>query len=177
MICLAWFYLRYKRLKLWDVIVWTVIALLTFRYAISRTGMIVILLIIFGMYLVRKKRSWILHVSSFRKLLLLGFLLMIGVSIFGTIFYSDQSAFWKLVDSVFTKKVSVCQLLPEGIRAVSLWTGASLCEFDRSADFGNVKTHTGQFVYESFALLWNYPRWNVPGDLFSGVESFVEKEK
>ena len=103
-ICLAWFYLRYKRLKLWDVIVWTVIALLTFRYAISRTGMIVILLIIFGMYLVRKKRSWILHVSSFRKLLLLGFLLMIGVSIFGTIFYSDQSAFWKLVDSVFTKR-------------------------------------------------------------------------
>ena len=83
---------------------WTVIALLTFRYAISRTGMIVILLIIFGMYLVRKKRSRLLHFPSFRKLFLLGFVLMIFISILGTVFYSDQSAFWQLVDSVFTKR-------------------------------------------------------------------------
>lgn len=103
-LCLAWFYLRYKSLKVWDVIVWTAIAFITFRYAASRTGMIIILLIIFGMYIVRKKRSWILNFPSFRRIFLLGFVLMIGVSVLGTIFYSDQSALWKLIDSVFTKR-------------------------------------------------------------------------
>lgn len=103
-LCLAWFYLRYKSLKVWDVIVWTAIAFITFRYAASRTGMIIILLIIFGMYIVRKKRSWLLNFPSFRRIFLLGFVLMIGVSVLGTIFYSDQSALWKLIDSVFTKR-------------------------------------------------------------------------
>lgn len=103
-LCFAWFYLRYKSLQLWDVIVWTVIALITFRYAISRTGMIVIFLVIFGIFFVRKKRGWILKVPYFRTVLLVGFVAMLLVSVLGTLLYSDHSAFWNFIDNIFTKR-------------------------------------------------------------------------
>lgn len=103
-LCLAWFYLRWRSLKVWDVAVWSGIALLTWPIAQSRTGLIVLFLIIFGMFFGSRKRQWILRVPNLRTVILLCFAAILLISVIGTIFYSDDSAVWKLVDSIFTKR-------------------------------------------------------------------------
>ena len=103
-LCLAWFYLRWRSLKIWDVAVWCAIALLTWPVAQSRTGLIILFLIIFGMFFGSRKRKQILKVPDLRRIVLLFFAVILLISVIGTLFYSDHSAVWKLIDSIFTKR-------------------------------------------------------------------------
>ena len=103
-LCLAWFYLRWRSLKIWDVAVWCAIALLTWPVAQSRTGLIILFLIIFGMFFGSRKREQILKVPDLRRIVLLFFTVILLISVIGTLFYSDHSAVWKLIDSIFTKR-------------------------------------------------------------------------
>ena len=103
-VCLAWLYLRYRRLKIWDVAVWGIVALATYRFAVSRTGLIIILLSIFGIYFFRKKNISILNFPYLRKVFCWGFLGLILISVIGTVFYSGDSPLWSLIDSIFTKR-------------------------------------------------------------------------
>lgn len=102
-VCLAWLYLRYRRLKIWDVAVWGIVALATYRFAVSRTGLIIILLSIFGIYFFVKKYIYF-KFSLFEKSFLLGILGLILISVIGTVFYSGDSPLWSLIDSIFTKR-------------------------------------------------------------------------
>ena len=103
-VCLAWLYLRYRRLKIWDVAVWGIIALATYRFAVSRTGLIIMLLSIFGIYFFRKKNITILNFPYLRRFFCWGFLGLILISVIGTVFYSGDSSFWSLIDRIFTKR-------------------------------------------------------------------------
>ena len=103
-VCLAWLYLRYRRLKIWDVAVWGIIALATYRFAVSRTGLIIMLLSIFGIYFFRKKNITILNFPYLRRFFFFFFLGLILISVIGTVFYSGDSSFWSLIDRIFTKR-------------------------------------------------------------------------
>lgn len=103
-ICLAWFYLRYKYLKIWDLAIWSVIAAIMYKFTLSRTGLIVLLLIIFGMFLFKKKQKLIFGNIHLKKIVLGGFLILLLLSIAGTLFYSGNSEIWKFIDRIFTKR-------------------------------------------------------------------------
>lgn len=103
-ICLAWFYFRWKKIKVLDVAVWSTIALLSWPVAQSRTGLILLFLIIFGMFFGRRKRKWIRYIPELRKIVLICLIAFILISVIGTLLYSDDSVFWKVVDSIFTKR-------------------------------------------------------------------------
>lgn len=103
-LCLAWFYLRYQILNVLDVILWTIIGLVTYKFSVSRTSVIIIFLIVFGMYFFRKRQKFFMHLPYMRKIIFWGFTGLLLVSIIGTVFYSKDSSVWKFIDSIFTKR-------------------------------------------------------------------------
>lgn len=104
LICLVWFYLRYRKLKLQDVLLWTGIGLLTYRLAASRTSLLVMILTIVGFFLFQKKEEFLTELPNFRKVILGGFIGIVLLSIIGTLFYSSDSAVWVFIDKIFTKR-------------------------------------------------------------------------
>lgn len=103
-LCLAWFYLRYQKLKLRDVIVWIGIALITYKFAVSRTSLIIMLLIILATYLTKIYEQRLVTLSDLRKIVIFGFWIMLLVSVLGTIFFTQDSVVWRIIDSIFTKR-------------------------------------------------------------------------
>ena len=104
-VCLAWFYLRYRKIKVQDAVVWLGISLLTYKLAVSRTSLIIMIFIIISMYLVQWKEQEIIHIPNVKKILLGGFLGMIAVCILCTVFYSKDVKIWDIIDKVFTKRI------------------------------------------------------------------------
>lgn len=104
-LCLAWFYLRYRRLKVQDVVIWSMIAALSYRLVASRTSLLIMVLTIAGVYLFQKKEQLIMGFSHTRRIVLWGFIAVIVLCIICTIFYVRYNFFWEFIDKIFTKRI------------------------------------------------------------------------
>lgn len=104
-LCLAWFYLKYRRLKIQDVIVWSAVAAVFYRLAASRTSLLIMMLTIVGVYLFQKKEQLIMNYPKTRKILLWGFVSIVFLCILCTIFYVRYNFFWEIIDKIFTKRI------------------------------------------------------------------------
>ncbi|MGN0399826.1 MAG: hypothetical protein ACI4EO_06830 [Blautia sp.] len=104
LICLAWFYLRYRKLKIQDVVIWAGIGLLTYKLAVSRTSFLVMILTIAGFFFFQKKEEYLTGLPNLRKIILGGFIGILLLSIICTLFYSSDSSVWVFIDKIFTKR-------------------------------------------------------------------------
>lgn len=104
-ICLVWFYLRYRKLKIQDIVVWSAISLVTYKIALSRTSLIMMVLTIFGVFAFQKKEELILGLPKIKKIVPGLFLAMMFVSIVCTIFYTQDQWIWQIIDKIFTKRI------------------------------------------------------------------------
>lgn len=104
-LCLAWFYLRYRKLTIRDVVVWGIIGLITYGLAVSRTGLIIMYLVIISVFLFQKVEQRVMNVKNIRSILLGVFLALLLLSVLCMIFYSSSSSFWVTLDKFFTKRL------------------------------------------------------------------------
>lgn len=104
-LCLAWFYLHYHKIKLRQVVIWSAAAVLTFCLSVSRTSIITIFLIIAAMFGFQKKERDILKHPKLETIVLGGFLGILLLSIMGTICYSPNISVWAVIDKIFTKRL------------------------------------------------------------------------
>lgn len=104
-LCLAWFYLRYRRLKIQDVIVWITVAAVFYKLASSRTSLLIMMLTIVGVYLFQEKEQLIMDYPKTRKILLWGFVSIVFLCILCTVFYVRYNFFWEIIDKIFTKRI------------------------------------------------------------------------
>lgn len=103
-LCLVWVVLRYRKLKLWDFVLWCAIGAGSYFLSYSRTSLMILFLVIFGAYLFRFLEPWMEKIPHFSRYVCAAILLLFAVSLVGTVFFDADSAFWELVDSVFTKR-------------------------------------------------------------------------
>ncbi len=104
-LCLAWFFLRYDRLKLRDVILWVAIALGVYRLVYSRSSIIIIILIAICTYLFRQTEDFIFRRRYMRTVFLCAMMMLILISLWWMLCYSSTSAFWQTLDSFFTTRI------------------------------------------------------------------------
>ena len=104
-LCLAWFYLRYRRLKIQDIIVWSAVAAVFYRLASSRTSLLIMMITIVGVYLFQEKEQLIMNYPKTRKILLWGFVSIVFLCILCTVFYVRYNFFWEIIDKIFTKRI------------------------------------------------------------------------
>lgn len=103
-LCLAWFYLRYRDLDKWDLILWCALAAVTYKLAISRSSLITMLLIIAGVSLYKYFEPRLMKMKHTEKILLGTFLGLFAVSLICTILFDGDSSFWNRIDRIFTKR-------------------------------------------------------------------------
>lgn len=109
-LCLAWFYIRYRKLKIQDVAVWSGIAVVTYMFALSRTSLIIQIVTIVGVFLFQQYEERILGIPKIQKIVLGGFLGIIVLCIFCTLFYSKDNFIWGIIDKIFTKRIRFSNL-------------------------------------------------------------------
>lgn len=103
-LCLGWMYYRYRKLKNIDYIVWITLSLLTYLLASSRTGLIIMILIIMGIFSLKKFEAILPNKINLEQIVPLCFLALIVLSIIGTLFFNSDNAFWNIIDKIFTKR-------------------------------------------------------------------------
>ena len=104
-LCLAWFFLRYKKMKFTDVLLWFGIGNILYRFSYSRSGVIMVVLISLGMYLFRRLEDILLNIQNMRTMISGAFLLLLLASLLCMFFYSPSSSFWVTLDRFFTTRV------------------------------------------------------------------------
>lgn len=103
-VCIVWFYIRYRVIKVYDVIAWTVIAIFTYMAADSLTSVLIMLITISVSIMFRIKQEKIVHWTYIKWIFIGCFILFFLISIIGTLFYSKDSTIWKMIDNIFTKR-------------------------------------------------------------------------
>lgn len=103
-VCLAWFYLRYHKLKIRDVVGWSILAIATYFLSVSRTSFMIMLLIIFAFYFFQKKEQYLIELPNLHSNVLKVFLGLLLLTIIGTLFYDKSNVIWNFIDSIFTKR-------------------------------------------------------------------------
>ncbi len=103
-VCLAWFYLRYRKLIVRDVVGWSILAIATYCLSVSRTSFMIMLLIIFSFYFFQEKEKYLIEMPSLHSNVLKGFLALLLLTIIGTLFYDKSNVIWNMIDSIFTKR-------------------------------------------------------------------------
>lgn len=104
-LCLVWFCLRFRKMKIWDLLVWSAIGIGSYFLAYSRSSLLIIFMIIIGAYLFRWLELHIMKIPHLNRLVCAIFLLLALVSLICTLFYEADSPIWSLIDSIFTKRV------------------------------------------------------------------------
>ena len=104
-LCMCWFYLRYDRLKLWDVLAWAAIGVGFYFVAYSRSGAVIVLLVSMGVFLFRKTDRFWLGSHKTGYIAAYGLLALLGVSLWCMLSYSPYSAFWTNLDKLFTTRL------------------------------------------------------------------------
>lgn len=104
-ICLAWFYLRYAKLSYADMILWLFVGIEMYSFTHSRSSLIIILLVSVCVYLFRKTDHFWLTFVNARYMILLGFFLLILISLGCMVLYSPRSAFWTMLNKLFTTRL------------------------------------------------------------------------
>lgn len=105
-LCLGWFYLRFRQLELMDVLFWVVISAVTYFLAISRTSLIIMLMIIVVMCVFRKLDHLITSTSWTRWLFTGGFAALFLLCLICSIFFDKDGPVWMLLDDLFTKRLT-----------------------------------------------------------------------
>ena len=104
-LCLSWFYLRFRKISLWDLLLWLALSIVTYYLAVSRSSLLMMLAITAGMFLAQQMRKAIRDIPHLRKLICGFFLFLLICSALCTIFYRADSPFWALLDKFFTKRL------------------------------------------------------------------------
>lgn len=104
-LCLAWFYLRYKKLQLWDYALWGGLTIATYLLADSRTGLLIMGMSIALVFTCRLYETRLLQMPKMRQILV-GFVVgLFLISLVCTVFYKRYNDFWEFVDKIFTKRL------------------------------------------------------------------------
>lgn len=108
-LCMAWFYLRYKKLNQWDYLLWILLTAATYKLALSRSALILMIMILASFFLYRLLEPYLTRNKKqffyFRKFLIACFFILLVVSILCTIFYQSDSTFWSTINRIFTKRI------------------------------------------------------------------------
>ena len=104
-LCLAWMYLRYKDLWLYDLVLWGGLTLVTYLLAQSRTSLMIMVLAIAAAFVTRRYEKKLLGKSRTRIIVTGFFVALFLVSLICTVFYKRYDPFWELVDKFFTKRL------------------------------------------------------------------------
>lgn len=104
-LCLAWFYLRYRKLRLWDYALWGMLTIATYLIAVSRTSLLVMVVSIAMVWVCRRYESKLLKMPKMRLILVGFFLGLFLISLVCTVFYKRYNEFWEFVDKIFTKRL------------------------------------------------------------------------
>ena len=104
-LCLAWFYLRYKKLQLWDYALWVVLTAATYLLADSRTSLLIMVLSIGMVFACHWYEERILKMPRMRQILVGCFVGLFLISLVCTVFYKRYDPFWEFVDKIFTKRL------------------------------------------------------------------------
>lgn len=104
-LCLAWFFLRYHKLNLADVVLWIAIGFGIYCIAYSRSSMVIIFLISVCVYLFRKTEHILLNIRTMRRIMLYAFLFLMILSLWCMLRYSPSSSFWTALDRLFTTRL------------------------------------------------------------------------
>ena len=104
-LCLAWMYLRFQDLWLWDLVLWLGLTALTYVFAKSRTSLMIMVLAIALFYGCRFYQKQLLKLPKGKQLVLGIFVSLFLVSLICTIFYKRYNDFWELIDKFFTKRL------------------------------------------------------------------------
>lgn len=105
-LCLAWFFLRYQKLKLADVVLWVAIGFGMYRLIYSRSSLAVVLLVSVCVYLFRRMERMLLNIRNMRPVVLCAFLALLILSLICMVCYSESSTFWTALDRLFTTRLS-----------------------------------------------------------------------
>ena len=105
-LCLLWCYLRYQKLKVQDLIIWAAIAFVSYRFILSRTALIMILISVIFMYGMQRLEKRIFNFPHLGRLVTGIFIGFILLSLISAIFYSPDSEFWQFLNRIFTKRIS-----------------------------------------------------------------------
>lgn len=103
-VCLAWFYIRYGKIKLRESLAWLIVSIITYQLALSRTSLIVMLLTIVIFGICQKFDNQIRQLKHLNIVVFVGFLLVVAGVIVCTIIYNGEYMIWDLIDSIFTKR-------------------------------------------------------------------------
>lgn len=105
-LCLGWFYLRFRQIETMDVLFWVVLSAVTYFLAISRTSLIIMLMIIVVMCVFHKLEPQLSKPSPSRWIFTTAFGALFLICLICTIFYDKDSSMWTLLDSLFTKRLT-----------------------------------------------------------------------
>lgn len=112
-LCLGWFYLRFRNLTILDVLFWLVISAVTYFLAISRTSLIIMVLIVVVMYAFRKLDRLITATPQLRWIFPGIFVAMFLVCFLCACFYQKYDPMWSVLDDIFTKRISFANRVME----------------------------------------------------------------
>lgn len=103
-VCLAYFYLRYKKIQIGDIIVWSAVTVITYKLAYSRTSLIVMVMIIAMFCLTQTFEKRISEIKNLEKVMFFGFIAIVLGMVLCTIIYNEDYWIWDMIDSLFTKR-------------------------------------------------------------------------
>ena len=105
-LCLLWFFIRYRELKKQDIFLWLVLSFITFRLAYSKGSFIIMILISVSVFAFRSMEDWIMESSFAYKCIIFSFIALIIISVIGTVFFDSGRNFWRELNSIFTLRFS-----------------------------------------------------------------------
>ncbi len=104
-LCLAWFMTRYRRLRIWDVTAWLLVALFLYRIAFSRTTLLFIVITAVGIFFYQLiEEAWI-NPAVLKKVLIILFFAMIVISLYCMAAYNSGSSIWRQLDTFLTTRI------------------------------------------------------------------------
>ncbi|MDO4617677.1 MAG: hypothetical protein Q4B03_09560 [Lachnospiraceae bacterium] len=104
-LCLAWFMIRYARLRIWDVLLWCLVAAFLYGIAFSRTTLLFIVLTAAGLYALQLTDPFITDPAELKQLLILLFLTMVLISLYCMAAYDSGNSVWRSIDAFFTTRI------------------------------------------------------------------------
>ena len=167
-LCLGWFYLRFRKLTVLDGVFWLLISVVTYFMAISRTSLIIMLLIIVVMFAFRKLERPIINTPQMRWIFPGIFATMFVVCFLCACFYQKYDPFWAFLDDIFTKRISFANQVMED-HGLSLFGQDLPFVSTMNAQISNTKSLILDNAYMRSMLYFGI----IPGVVFMGLYAMV----
>ncbi len=104
-LCLVWIYLRYSKMKLWDVLFWCGVSAGLYQLVHSRSSVLIILLITVCAYIFRRTETMLFRFHAMKSLAVGLFIVLLAITVWWMFCYSSSSSFWTALDSLLTTRV------------------------------------------------------------------------